>query len=219
MADLLPSSSDVEPPSGGTPRVLGVDSDDADDLLGALSSDTARSLLSELHDQPATASELSERADTSLQNAQYHLKKLEDADLISPVDTIYSEKGREMTVYAPSDGPLILFAGKEEQTSGLKDVLSRVLGVAVLLGLISAAIQYAVSEGLLRIGEKATESSGGGGMGTIFDRIDGHGSGRHGQRSGDDSAGRAVLRGRSARSRARCGVGVFRAKSITKTLF
>jgi DNA-binding transcriptional ArsR family regulator len=168
MADLLPSSSDVEPPSGGTPRVLGVDSDDADDLLGALSSDTARSLLSELHDQPATASELSNRADTSLQNAQYHLKKLEDADLISPVDTIYSEKGREMTVYAPVDGPLILFAGKEEQTSGLKDVLSRVLGVTVLLGLVSAAIQYAVSEGLLQIGEKAAEStSGGGGMGTF----------------------------------------------------
>jgi DNA-binding transcriptional ArsR family regulator len=167
MADLLPSSSDVEPPSGGTPRVLGVDSDDADGLLSALSSDTARGLLSELHDDPATASELSDRADTSLQNAQYHLKKLEDADLISPVDTIYSEKGREMTVYAPSDGPLILFAGKEEQTTGLEDVLSRVLGVAVLLGLISAAIQYATSEGLLRIGEQATESSGGGGMGTF----------------------------------------------------
>ncbi|WP_423743814.1 helix-turn-helix domain-containing protein (plasmid) [Haladaptatus sp. SPP-AMP-3] len=169
MADLLPSSSDVEPPSGGTPRVLGVDSDDADDLLGALSSETARGLLSELHDQPATASELSDRADTSLQNAQYHLKKLEDADLISPVDTIYSEKGREMKVYAPTDGPLILFAGKEEQTTGLKDALSRVLGVAVLLGLVSAAIQYAVSEGLLQIGKRAAETapSGGGQMGTF----------------------------------------------------
>ncbi len=170
MADLLPSSSDVEPPTGGTPRVLGVDSDDADDLLGALSSDTARGLLSALHDQPATASELSERVDTSLQNAQYHLKKLESADLITAVDTIYSEKGREMTVYAPSDGPLILFAGREEQTTGLKDALSRVLGVAVLLGLVSAGIQYAVTEGLLGIGGKAAEktvSSGGGQMGTF----------------------------------------------------
>nr|WP_083252467.1 helix-turn-helix domain-containing protein [Haladaptatus sp. W1] len=148
--------------------MLGVDSDDADDLLGALSSETARSLLSELHDQPATASELSDRADTSLQNAQYHLKKLEDADLISSVDTIYSEKGREMKVYAPTDGPLILFAGTEEQTTGLKGALSRVLGVAVLLGLVSAAIQYAVSEGLLQIGKRAAETaSGGGQMGTF----------------------------------------------------
>ncbi|MCO8242862.1 winged helix-turn-helix domain-containing protein [Haladaptatus sp. AB643] len=167
MADLLPSSSDVEPPSGGSPRVLGVDSDDADDLLGALSSDTARGLLSALHDQPATASELSEQVDTSLQNAQYHLKKLEDADLITAVDTIYSEKGREMKVYAPSEGPLILFAGREEQTTGLKDALSRVLGVAVLLGLVSAGIQYTVTEGLLGIGGKAAEKTASGGGGQV----------------------------------------------------
>ncbi|WP_435155601.1 ArsR/SmtB family transcription factor [Haladaptatus sp. DFWS20] len=165
MADLLPSSTDVEPPTGGNPRVLGVDSDDADDLLGALSSGTARSLLSALHEQPATASELSDEVDTSLQNAQYHLQKLEDAELISPVDTIYSEKGREMKVYAPTDGPLILFAGREDQATGLKDALSRVLGVSVLLGVVSAAIQYAVTEGIVGIGgqaaEKSTDSSGG----------------------------------------------------------
>ncbi|GAA0224901.1 ArsR/SmtB family transcription factor [Haladaptatus pallidirubidus] len=168
MADLLPSSTDVEPPTGGNPRVLGVDSDDADDLLGALSSGTARSLLSALHDQPATASELSDEVDTSLQNAQYHLQKLEDAELISAVDTIYSEKGREMKVYAPTDGPLILFAGREEQTTGLKDALSRVLGVAVLLGAVSAVIQYAVTEGIVGIGGQAAESSNSGGdMGTF----------------------------------------------------
>lgn len=165
MADLLPSSTDVEPPTGGNPRVLGVDSDDADDLLGALSSGTARSLLSALHEQPATASELSDKVDTSLQNAQYHLQKLEDAELISPVDTIYSEKGREMKVYAPTDGPLILFAGREDQTTGLKDALSRVLGIAVLLGVVSAVIQYAVTEGIVGIGgqaaEKSTDSGGG----------------------------------------------------------
>ncbi|WP_266078971.1 ArsR/SmtB family transcription factor [Haladaptatus caseinilyticus] len=167
MADLLPSSTDVDPPTGGNPRVLGVDSDDADDLLGALSSGTARDLLSALHEEPATASELSDRADTSLQNAQYHLQKLEDAELISPVDTIYSEKGREMKVYAPTDGPLILFAGREDQTTGLKDALSRVLGVAVLLGAVSAAIQYAATEGILGIGGQAAENgspSGGGGV-------------------------------------------------------
>ncbi|MDZ7688249.1 MAG: hypothetical protein U5J64_05920 [Halobacteriales archaeon] len=34
-------------------RVIGVDSDDADDLIGALSSETARKMLSELHDEHA----------------------------------------------------------------------------------------------------------------------------------------------------------------------
>src|SRR6056297_390942 len=143
MADLLPSSSDADPTQDGNPRVLGVDSEDADDLLGALSSGTARTLLSELHDDPATPSQLSDRVDTSLQNVQYHLGNLEEADLVQPVDTIYSEKGREMTVYAPTDQPLVLFAGREEETTGLKDALSRLLGVTVLLGAISAAVQYA----------------------------------------------------------------------------
>ncbi|RBI63264.1 ArsR family transcriptional regulator [halophilic archaeon] len=172
MADLLPSSSDAEPTQGGDPRVLGVDSDDADDLLGALSSDTARALLSELHDDPATASELSERVDTSLQNAQYHLGNLEEADLIESVDTIYSEKGREMKVYAPADQPLVLFAGREEQTTGLKDALSRVLGIVVALGAVSAAVQYAFQEHLFGLGpepaERTAESGGGAGtMGTM----------------------------------------------------
>ena len=168
MADLLPSSSDAEPTQGGDPRVLGVDSDDADDLLGALSSDTARDLLSELHDDPATASELSERVDTSLQNAQYHLGNLEEANLIESVDTIYSEKGREMTVYAPTDQPLVLFAGREEQTTGLKDALSRILGIVVALGAVSAAVQYAFREHLFGLGPEATEqASESGGAGTM----------------------------------------------------
>ena len=152
MADLLPSSSDADPTQDGNPRVLGVDSDDADDLLGALSSGTARTLLSELHDDPATPSELSDRVDTSLQNVQYHLGNLEEADLVEPVDTVYSEKGREMTVYAPTDQPLVLFAGREEETTGLKDALSRVLGIAVALGVVSAAVQYAFDQGLLGLG-------------------------------------------------------------------
>ncbi|WP_327050547.1 ArsR/SmtB family transcription factor [Halomicrococcus gelatinilyticus] len=166
MADLLPSSSDADPTQDGNPRVLGVDSEDADDLLGALSSGTARTLLSELHDDPATPSQLSDRVDTSLQNVQYHLGNLEEADLVESVDTVYSEKGREMTVYAPTDQPLVLFAGREEETTGLKDALSRVLGIAVLLGAVSAAVQYAFDAGLLALGpetEAATDAGDAGG--------------------------------------------------------
>src|SRR6056297_1823806 len=147
MADLLPSTSDASPQSG-EPRVIGVDSDDADDLLGALSSDTARELLASLHEDPATPSDLAETIDTSLQNAQYHLGKLEDADVIQVVDTVYSEKGREMNVYAPSDQPLVVFAGREEKTTGLKAALSRLLGAFGALGLLSVAIQQTFGDGL-----------------------------------------------------------------------
>ena len=168
MADLLPSTSDATAPQTAEPRVIGVDSDDADDLLGALSSATARELLATLHEEPATPSALADEVDTSLQNAQYHLGKLEEADVIRVVDTIYSEKGREMKVYAPTDQPLIVFAGNESETTGLKAALSRLIGAFGALGLLSVAIQFAFGDGLGGLfggGSDGAETTGGGGMG------------------------------------------------------
>jgi DNA-binding transcriptional ArsR family regulator len=164
MADLLPSTSDATAPQSGEPRVIGVDSDDADDLLGALSSDTARELLAALHEDPATPSDLAETIDTSLQNAQYHLGNLEDADVIEVVDTVYSEKGREMKVYAPADRPLVVFAGREEKTTGLKAALSRLLGAFGALGLLSIAVQQTFGDGLgALVGSSGSESTETGG--------------------------------------------------------
>jgi DNA-binding transcriptional ArsR family regulator len=140
MADLLPSTSDATPAEDSEPRVVGVDSDAADDVLAALSSETARELLAALHDDPATPSELADTVDTSLQNTQYHLGNLEDADVVEVADTIYSEKGREMKVYAPADQPLVLFAGQEEETSTLKTALSRLLGGVGIVGAASLAL-------------------------------------------------------------------------------
>ena len=141
MADLLPSTSDLTRAPDAEPRVIGVDSDEADDMLSALSSDTARRMLQELHEEPATPSQLADRIDTSLQNVQYHMGKLESADLLTVVDTVYSEKGREMNVYAPSDRPLVVYAGQERDTFGLKQALSRLLGGIALLGVLSLVVQ------------------------------------------------------------------------------
>ncbi|MDZ5811631.1 winged helix-turn-helix transcriptional regulator, partial [Halorubrum sp. AD140] len=44
--------------------------------------------------------EIAKSVDQSVQNVSYHLERLCDADLIAPIETWYSEKGREMTVYA-----------------------------------------------------------------------------------------------------------------------
>jgi len=73
---LLPSRDPAAPDA--EPRVIGVDSEDADDVLAALSAGTARKLLAELNETPAPPGELADRVDTSLQNAQYHLQKLEN---------------------------------------------------------------------------------------------------------------------------------------------
>src|SRR6056297_3481274 len=141
MADLLPSSPDPSAGDGGEPKVVGVDSDDADDLLAALQSETARDLLTALYDDPATPSELAETADTSIQNVRYHLERLQNADLVEVADTVYSEKGREMKVYAPAAKPLVVFAGGDDDTSGLRSALSQLLGALGVLALSSFVVQ------------------------------------------------------------------------------
>jgi DNA-binding transcriptional ArsR family regulator len=145
MARLLPSLSSSAP-DDASPRVIGLDSADADDLIGALSSRTARRILAALHEEPASASEVAAQVDSSLQNVQYHLGRMEDAGLVEVFETVYSEKGREMKVYAPSDKPLVVVAARESETSGLRDALTRLLGAVGVLGLVSLLVQFLLDE-------------------------------------------------------------------------
>lgn len=160
MSRLLPSLPDATP-EDREPRVVGVDDEDADDLIAALGSETAREILTHLHDEPATKSELAAEVDTSLQNVQYHLSKLDGADLVDVVDTTYSEKGREMDVYAAADEPLVLFAGGEEESAGIKSALTRLLGGYALIALAAAVAQrlLAVADPTARV--TTTTGSGG----------------------------------------------------------
>jgi DNA-binding transcriptional ArsR family regulator len=149
-------------------RVIGVDSDDADDLIGALSSDTAREILAELHDEPATPSEVADRAGTTVQNARYHLENLSDAGLIEVEGTRYSSKGREMDVYAPSE-PLVMFVGTEEESTTVRDVVTRFLGVVGLIGVAALFVQtlfrlYAPDEPAAEPRGAGGDGSGGAGM-------------------------------------------------------
>jgi DNA-binding transcriptional ArsR family regulator len=138
---LLPSKPEASPSEDAGPRVIGVDSDDADEVLSALSSGTARMLLAEVHDDPAPPSDLAERVDTSLQNVQYHLENLEDAGAVEVVDTAYSAKGREMDVYAAADQPLVIFAGGQDEGSMLRTALKRLVGALGTLAVASLAVQ------------------------------------------------------------------------------
>lgn len=146
---LLPSSPEVSVEDD--PRVVGLDSEEADDLMQALSSDTARQMLSALHEEPLPPSRLANQVDTTLQNAQYHLERLSEAGAIEVVGTAYSEKGREMDVYAPADKPLVIFAGRDEQASGIRAALRRLVGglAALLFGAI--AIQEVFGRGIRRL--------------------------------------------------------------------
>lgn len=144
MSGLLPTDGEVSVDErSGDVRVLSLEDDDADRLIGSLSSETARALLSELHEQPATASELAEAVDTSLQNVRHHLDNLDDADLIRVVDTRYSVKGREMNVYGPVEDALVVCVGTDGNGSSLLDSPKELIGAVALLTAGSVLVQYA----------------------------------------------------------------------------
>lgn len=135
---LLPSTDDVTAEQEGEIRVLGVDEDETANVFESLSSETARCILTAIYDDPAPPSELADRLDLSLQNVSYHLENLEEAGVVRVADTRYSEKGKEMNVYAPTDDPVVVFVGTEERKTGLLDLLKRLVGATGLLFLVSA---------------------------------------------------------------------------------
>ena len=107
MASALPH----QPPVTHAPREqtsIVVDRDEPTDVLKVLSSESAQEILGTLKSEPRTASEIAKSVDQSVQNVSYHLDQLCDAELITPIETWYSEKGREMTVYALATEQLIV---------------------------------------------------------------------------------------------------------------
>jgi DNA-binding transcriptional ArsR family regulator len=167
MADLLPSSRDTSAADEPNLRVVGLDSEDAEDVLSALSSETARAILSALHEEPDTPASISDRVDTSLQNVQYHLGKMDDAGLVEVIDTVYSEKGREMSLYAPADRPLVMFAGSESESLGLKTALTSLLGGVAVLGVLAAIVQWTLGDGLPFVARSGSAGGDSGDMGTM----------------------------------------------------
>lgn len=153
MSSIFPLRDTVTPDEDREPRLVDLDEDTADEVFEALSSGTTRSIFLSLHQSPQTASDLAETTETSVQNVQYHLGKLEDAELVEVVDTWYSERGTEMKVYAPKDDSLVLFAGRDKQST-LRSLLNRVAGVLTLL------VPASVIAGLSAHWSSGTESGG-----------------------------------------------------------
>lgn len=77
-------------------------------VFDGLTSETARAILVLLAEEPKPASDVAEAIGTSTQNVMYHINKLHKGDLLAIVDTWYSEKGREMNIYAAKYDPVVL---------------------------------------------------------------------------------------------------------------
>ncbi|MCU4751099.1 helix-turn-helix domain-containing protein [Halobacteria archaeon AArc-curdl1] len=144
MARLFPLRSET-PATEGQPRVVDLEDEDADAVFSALSSTTARKIYTTLNNEPGTPSDVADAIDSSIQNVRYHLEKLEDAGLVEVVDTWYSSRGNEMSVYATADGPLIV-TSDQSKAAQLKTALSRFIGGVAALAGGSLLVQYGLSE-------------------------------------------------------------------------
>lgn len=147
MIDQLQSFTVDKLPSND-PRVVYIDGAPATSIINAIASDTARKIMASLHDEPQPPSRIADAVDTSIANVNYHLDNLQEAGLIEAVDTWYSEKGKEMQVYAPTDDPLV-FAGTEERTGKVRSLLQQVGTAMVVLVAASAVVQWFVSDVLI----------------------------------------------------------------------
>ncbi|QCS41415.1 helix-turn-helix domain-containing protein [Natrinema versiforme] len=181
MARLFPFRSDTAAEEG-QPRVVDLEGEDADAVFGALSSTTARQIYSQLDDEPGTPSDIADAVDSSIQNVRYHLENLEDAGLVEVVDTWYSSRGNEMSVYATTDGPLIV-TSDESRATQLKEALSRFIGGVGALAGGSLLVQYAMTQWLAPSGTGSTADGGTQPAGTTDDSSGG--------RTTDETAGDA----------------------------
>jgi DNA-binding transcriptional ArsR family regulator len=139
MGRILPTTSETTVERDGNPQLVCLDEDRSEAILAAVQSQTARSVLRTLTEEPMTPTDIAESLDQSLENTSYHLDNLQEAGLVEGVDTVYSEKGREMTVYGPVSEPLLLFFGSSENEPGLRSAFASFVPaigpVAVLIAL------------------------------------------------------------------------------------
>ena len=130
------------------PRVIDVNSEETGEVIDALSSETRREILDTLFEEPATPSVLTTQLDTSAQNVHYHLSALQEAGLVESIDVRYSEKGNEMSVYAPANDPIVLVGDGERRNRVRQSIRDLVAGIGVL-ALAALFVQWG-AERLLR---------------------------------------------------------------------
>ena len=100
---LVPAQFDCE--SDCQPRVVTLRDGTVIDAIG---SETARGVLAALQDTPRPVSKIADELDASIQVISYHIDRLEAAELVRTVGTTYSEKGKEMEIYAPATNEIVI---------------------------------------------------------------------------------------------------------------
>jgi len=138
MGNLLPTRSETTISRSKEPTVVFFDDDRAEAILSTVQSDTAQTILQALMREPMSPSDLAAELDMSVENISYHLDNLQEQRLIEEHDTVYSEKGREMIMYAVTEDPLVIIFGSSENDEQLLATFSRLASVVGPIGIFIA---------------------------------------------------------------------------------
>jgi predicted transcriptional regulator len=110
-------------------------------ITQVISNDTARQVIELLADAPLSASDIAERLQVPLTTIAYNLENLESVGLVRIEMIKYSEKGREVKIYAPVRKLIVVVPEKTDRKS-VTDVLKKYLGVILAAVLASSIIEF-----------------------------------------------------------------------------
>jgi len=110
-------------------------------ITQVISNDTARQIIELLADAPLSASDIAERLQAPLTTITYNLENLEGVGLVKVEKIKYSEKGREVKIYAPVRKLIVVVPEKTDRKS-VTDVLKKYLGVILAAVLASSFIEF-----------------------------------------------------------------------------
>jgi DNA-binding transcriptional ArsR family regulator len=145
MSSLFPLRSEQPPQPTGATNIVDIGDDEADQIVEALAAETTRRVLLALYDEPGPATEVADRVDTSLQNVDYHLDKLQEVGLIEVGDSWYAEGGNEMNVYVPTAEAVVLLAGDEPTRQTIREALTPVASAVAIVGLAGLLVDRLVA--------------------------------------------------------------------------
>jgi len=100
--------------------ILPLNDKNSKEISQIISNDTARNILEAIASEPLSASELAEKLGIPLTTVQYNLERLNDAGLVKVERTKYSEKMKEVKIYAPQRKFVVIVPEKTNR----KDVIA-----------------------------------------------------------------------------------------------
>jgi len=105
---------------------------EAQKVAKAMSSPTSADLFNALTGNPQSATALAERTGLPLTTVKYHLENMLSAGLVEISNTRWSEKGREMKIYAVKDQVVVFAPRKTVDLKGIAERYGTMAGVIAI---------------------------------------------------------------------------------------